>query len=245
MAMNEMMPSLDLITLPAGNFTFAALDYEPRRPRGVSIVAGHGYSSSKQNLDGLAAFLAAHGFRVLSLDFPGHKLGASGGVLRSLADLTACIRAAAVYARDRYGPVVYALGHSMGAAMALRACASDRWIAGAIAIATGYEPLRGLEALTARGAVDFRSSYVDGLTLPEVMRSVEQDPGFLQADLAGRPVLYIAAEQDMMIRPAAVAALFERGPEPKSFVTVASDHTHAADHSRAPVLAWLDALHPR
>ena len=63
--------------------------YEARRPRGVTIVAGHGYSSSKQNLDSLCAFLASHGFAVYSLDFPGHKLGASGGRLRSLDDLLA------------------------------------------------------------------------------------------------------------------------------------------------------------
>ncbi len=64
--------------------SIAVLEYEPRRARGVTIVAGHGYSSSKQNLDGLCAFLASHGFGVYSLDFPGHKLGASGGRLDSV-----------------------------------------------------------------------------------------------------------------------------------------------------------------
>ncbi|HEX3468453.1 MAG TPA: hypothetical protein VHT05_10275, partial [Candidatus Elarobacter sp.] len=65
----------------------AFLAYEARRARDVALVAGHGYSSSKQNLDGLCAFLASHGFGVFSLDFPGHKLGASGGRLRSVEDL--------------------------------------------------------------------------------------------------------------------------------------------------------------
>ena len=74
--------TLELLRLEtAAGGSVAALDYGARRPRGVSLAVGHGYSSSKHNLDSLCAFLASHGFHVVSIDFPGHKLGASGGRL--------------------------------------------------------------------------------------------------------------------------------------------------------------------
>ena len=110
--------SVELIRVPAGRQEIAVLAYAPRRARGVSIVAGHGYSSSKHNLDALCAFLAGHGFAVYSLDFPGHKLGASGGALRSADDLIAAMGAVVERALHRREPV-YVLGHSMGAHVAL------------------------------------------------------------------------------------------------------------------------------
>jgi pimeloyl-ACP methyl ester carboxylesterase len=237
--------TLELVRLQAADFSLAALDYAPRRPRDVSIVFGHGYSSSKHNLDSLASFLAAHGYRIISVDFPGPKLGASGGTLRSFEDLLQSMDAAAAYARERYGPTVYVLGHSMGAMTALRCCARDQTLSGAVSIATGYGRLRALQALTARGTTDLRSAYVDGLTLPQVAEYVERDQDAILPALAGRPVLYIAAERDMMVGTADVQALFDRAPEPKSFATVASDHTNASEYSRGAVLAWLNALHPR
>jgi pimeloyl-ACP methyl ester carboxylesterase len=223
----------------------AVLDYEPRRPRNVALVAGHGYSSSKHNLDMLCAFLAAQGFRVLSLDFPGHKLGASGGRLESIDDLTDAMGAALRYARERYTSVVYALGHSMGATTALRACAADPAVTGAVAIATGYGRPSALVALAAKGSVDLRSSYVDGLTLPELAEATHAVLDRALAGLAGRPVLYVAAERDMMVSRASARALFEAAPEPKTFVSVDSDHTYAGENARAAVLAWLNERHPR
>jgi pimeloyl-ACP methyl ester carboxylesterase len=221
------------------------LVYEARRPRGVTVVAGHGYSSSKHNLDFLCAFLAGHGFVVYSLDFPGHKLGASGGRLRSDSDLIASMQAVVERARQGTGEVIYTMGHSMGAMTALRTAALDPGIAGAIAIATGYGRPSALNALRAMGATDFRDSYVDGLTLPELTEDLDRAFDADLHKLSGRPVLYIAAERDMMVSQASVRELFERAPEPKTLVTVSSDHTTAADASRAPVLQWLNALHPR
>ena len=223
----------------------ATLDYEPRRPRAISIVAGHGYSSSKHNLDALCAFLASHGYRVLSIDFPGHKLGASGGRLASVFDLTDAMAAAVSYARERYGHPVYTLGHSMGATTALRTCAADPRIAGAISIATGYGRPAALAAFGARGAVDLRSAYVDGLTLRDVVAQTEPLLDAALAALAGRPALYVAAERDGMVSRASAEELFVRAPEPKTFVTIASDHTYAGEQARAAVLAWLNARHPR
>jgi uncharacterized protein len=223
----------------------AVLEYEARRPRDVTLVVGHGYSSSKQNLDGLCAFLASHGFRSYSLDFPGHKLGASGGRVDRVEDLFDAMSAVVRFARERGAQTVYTMGHSMGAATALIVAARDPSIAGAISIATGYGRPTVLDALAARGVVDLRSSYVDGLTLQEVAQGWQPHLDPALARLAGRPVLFVAAERDAMVARSSVEALYERAAEPKTFVTVPSDHTFAGDSSRTAVLQWLNALHPR
>ncbi len=237
---------LDLLTLETiRGHGIAALDYEPRRPRGVALVAGHGYSSSKQNLDGLCAFLASHGYHVVSVDFPGHKLGATGGRLDDVADLTESLGAAVTFARDRYRCPVYALGHSMGAIAALHTCAADPRVTGAISIATGYGRPSAMLAMQARGVVDLRSSYVDGWTLQDLVAHTEPLLDGVLARLAGKPVLYVAASRDGMVSPASARELFDRAPEPKSFATVESDHTYAGENARAAVLAWLNDRHPR
>ena len=202
-------------------------------------------SSSKHNLDPLCGFLAGHGFRVLSLDFPGHKLGASGGRLRSVDDLTGAMLAVAGFAFERYGAPVYVLGHSMGASTALRACAESPAIAGAVSIATGYGRPSALEALKARGTVDLRGSYVDGLTLEELASETQPLIDGALERLAGRPVLYVAADRDMMVSRESARELFERAPEPKTFALIESDHTYAGENARAAILAWLNELHPR
>ncbi|HEY0396518.1 MAG TPA: alpha/beta fold hydrolase [Candidatus Elarobacter sp.] len=237
--------NVSLHRVDAGFNTVAALEYEARRPRGVTLVVGHGYSSSKQNLDGLCAFLASHGFTSYSLDFPGHKLGASGGRLRGVEDLFDAMAAVVRFARSRGAAAVYAMGHSMGAASALCAAGRDASLAGAIAIATGYGRPTVLDALAARGVVDLRSSYVDGLTLQEVSHEWQPHLEAALPALAGRPVLFVAAERDAMVSPSSVEALYAHAAEPKTFVTVASDHTFAGDNSRTAVLQWLNALHPR
>ncbi|HEX3462653.1 MAG TPA: alpha/beta fold hydrolase [Candidatus Elarobacter sp.] len=223
----------------------AVLEYEARRARGVTLVVGHGYSSSKQNLDGLCAFLGSHGYTSYSLDFPGHKLGASGGRLRSDEDLFDAMSAVVRFARERGATTVYTLGHSMGAATALIVAGRDPSIAGAVSIATGYGRLTVLETLAARGVVDLRSSYVDGLTLQEIVAEWQPEIDAALPALAGRPVLFVAAERDAMVARSSVEALYARAAEPKTFVTVPSDHTFAGDNSRTAVLHWLNALHPR
>jgi pimeloyl-ACP methyl ester carboxylesterase len=235
----------ELFRVAAGANEIAVLAYEARRPRGITIVAGHGYSSSKQNIDLLCAFLASHGFSVFSLDFPGHKLGASGGVLRSAEDLIDAMSAVVGEARGRGATTVYVLGHSMGATTALCAAGRDPAIAGVVSIATGWGRPQALDALARGGVVDLRSSYVDGLALPELAAQWEPLLADALPRLAGRPQLYIAAQRDGMVARASVDALFERAPEPKTFATVDSDHTFAGDSSRPAVLAWLNERHAR
>ena len=235
---------LRVLTTARGK-TVTALDYEPRRARGIALAVGHGYSSSKANLDILCGFLASHGFNVVSVDFPGHKLGCSGGRLESVDDLTEALGAAVRFGRETYDVPVYALGHSMGAMTALRTCAQDARVAGAVSIATGYGRPTALSAVALRGAVDLRSAYVEGLTLQELVAETEPLVDATLAALAGRPVLYIAADRDGMVSRASADELFRRAPEPKTFTLIPSDHTTAGDNARAAVLAWLNALHPR
>ncbi len=158
---------VNLLHLPGKSNDVAVLEYEPRRSRSVSIVTGHGYSSSKHNLDFLCGFLASHGFGVFSLDFPGHKLGASGGYLRGVDDLLAAMGTVVDHVRERSEDPIYLMGHSMGAMTAIFLAAKDQTIAGTIAITTGYGRPSAIDTLASKGATDFRSSYVSGVTLPE------------------------------------------------------------------------------
>lgn len=238
------MPNVELFRIEAEHNPVAVLRYEPRRARGISVIAGHGYSSSKQNLDFLASFLASHGFGVYSFDFPGHKLGASGGVLRSVDDCIDAMSAVLNFARERGDVLAYTLGHSMGGMTALFTAALDPTVLGTIAIATGFGRPTSLESLQRVGVADFRASYVVGVTLPELVADVDRRYRELLGRLAGRPALYVVADRDAMVSPKSVRELYDRAPNPKTLVTIGSDHTYAAEHSRAAVLEWLNALHP-
>jgi alpha-beta hydrolase superfamily lysophospholipase len=237
--------NVELFRVDAGTNSVAVLGYEARRPRGVTLVVGHGYSSSKQNLDMLCSFLSGHGFAIYSLDFPGHKLGSSGGRLNAATDLTDAMHAVVAEARKRGAGPLYVMGHSMGATTALCTAGDDPTIDGVISIATGYGRPQALDALARGGVVDLRSSYVDGLALPEVAAQWQPLLDAALPKLAGRPQLYIAAERDGMVARASVEELFEHAPDPKTFAMVASDHTFAGDNSRAAVLAWLNERHVR
>ncbi len=238
------MVNVELIRLEGTHNPLAVLYYEARRPRGVTLVAGHGYSSSKQNLDFLCSFLASHGFGVYSLDFPGHKLGASGGELRGVDDCIEAMSRVLSFSRSLGNGTHYTMGHSMGGMTAIFCAALDENVAGTIAITTGYGRPTSLEALQRVGVSDFRASYVVGVALPELVAGVEKVYDELLPRLAGRPALYIAASRDAMVSPSSVKALYERAPEPKSLVTIDSDHTYAAERSRAEVLSWLSERHP-
>ena len=240
----ELVSKVELFRLSASRNPVAVLRYDPRRPRGACVIAGHGYSSSKQNLDFLCSFLSSHGFGVYSLDFPGHKLGSSGGELRGVDDCIDAMVAVVKFARECGDGATYTLGHSMGGMTAIFTAALDPDIAGTIAIATGYGRPTSLEALQKVGVADFRSSYVVGVTLPELVADVDRRYGELLARLAGRPALYVAANRDAMVSPKSVRELYDRAPEPKSFATIDSDHTYAAERARAVVLEWLNEHHP-
>ena len=236
---------VDLQRAQGRNNNVAVLHYEPRRSRGVTIVAAHGYSSSKHNLDALCGFLSSHGFDVFSLDFPGHKLGASGGILRGMEDCVDAMQAVIAHARAAIEQPVILLGHSLGAMTAVFTGALDPDVRAVSAIATGYGRPSALAAMRSAGTMDFRSSYVDGVDLQTLVSDVDQWYERSLPKLQGRPLLFIGASRDAMVSPSSVKALYEKAPEPKSLVTIESDHTFAGEHARGEVLEWLNPLFPR
>jgi hypothetical protein len=127
---------------------------------------------------------------------------------------------------------------------AIFTAALDEKILGTVAIATGYGRPTSLAALRKIGATDFRSSYVVGVTLPELVAGVDQRYVQLLGRLAGRQALYVAAQRDGMVSPQSVRELYEHAPESKTFATIDSDHTYAAERARATVLEWLNQRHP-
>ena len=48
-----------------------------------------------------------------------------------------------------------------------------------------------------------------------------------------------------MVSPRSVEDLYNRAPDPKTFVTIESDHTYAGENARSAVLQWLNERHPR
>lgn len=236
---------VDLQRARGKNNNVAVLHYAPRRPRAVTLVVGHGYSSSKHNLDALCGFLSSHGFDVYNLDFPGHKLGASGGVLRGIEDCIDAYQAVIAHARAANDQPVYLVGHSMGAMTGLFTAALDETIRGVVSIATGYGRPSALAALKAAGAIDFRSSYVEGIDLPHLVADVDEWYERSLPKMSGRPLLFVAASRDGMVSQASVRELYDRAPDPKTLVIIESDHTYAGEHARGDVLEWLNHLHPR
>lgn len=232
--------NLTLEYLNTGGHRIATLIYDPPQPKAVTLVLGHGYSSSKQNLDFLAGFVAQHGFRTVTFDFPGHKLGASGGRLESFETCLETMATVVERAMQRFGGETYVGGHSLGAATALRICGGDPRLAGCVSIATGRDIGANLDQIRARGPLSFRAAYVDGVSLPELIEqmSVDSIDAALEG-IAGRPLLVVAAAHDMIAPRSQVEALFERASEPKRLHVIESDHTSAASNSKAAVLAWL------
>jgi pimeloyl-ACP methyl ester carboxylesterase len=182
---------------------------------------------------------------VYSLDFPGHKLGASGGELRGMDDCIDAMSATVRFARQRSAGPVLAMGHSMGAMTAIFTAALDRSLSGTIAIATGYGRPSALATIASSAGSDFRASYVRGVALPELVEGLNERFDRALPLLANRAQLYVAAKHDAMVNERSVRDLFDRASEPKSFASIESDHTFAADHARGTVLQWLNERYPR
>ena len=195
----------------------------------------------------MCSFLASHGYGVYSLDFPGHKLGASGGELRGVDDcVDANDGAVAAFARERGdGGPICTFGHSMGGMTAIFTAALD--------------PRDSRRRSRSRPDTDGRRRSnrcrrIGASGFPFLLRrgrgSAAPGSGRRSALCASAPFGRTAGAlrcggSDGMVSPSSVRELYDRAPEPKWLASVDSDHTYAGEHARAVVLEWLNARRPR
>jgi alpha-beta hydrolase superfamily lysophospholipase len=232
--------SIDLADIPSAGGTVRALLYHTSRPA-TCVVLCHGYSAGKHNLDLLAYHLAIEGYIALTIDFQGHKLGASSLPLARAEDLTTNALDAVAFAKAQplVGRVLVG-GHSMGAATAIGAAVQTSEVAGVIAMCTALQR----ESETARaglaGGLINRAAYVEGASPREITAAMDRYTARV-ADLAPRPLLVIAAAKDALVAPSAVRQLFEAAAEPKTYELVDATHTDCAERARFVVVRWLRA----
>jgi alpha-beta hydrolase superfamily lysophospholipase len=232
--------AIDLLDFPSAGGTVRGLLYHTRRPA-TCVVLCHGYSASKHNVDLLAYHLAIEGFIALSIDFQGHKLGASSMPLARAQDLLENALDAVAFAKSTpaVGRIVLG-GHSMGAATAIGAAVRSPDVAGVIAMCTARK--RGDEAAAAglAGGLVNRAAYVDGASPREITAAMDECTAQI-ARVAPRPLLVIAAAKDALVAPSAVKQLFDAAAEPKTYEIVDATHTDCAERSRFVVVRWLRA----
>jgi len=106
------------LTTGAGCVAVHEFRPEGREPRGNVLVI-HGWRSRTEFMRALIQGLTGEGYRVMSLDLPGH--GASSGRRLDVKTAVQATKAAA----DWFGPVFAIVGHSFGGAVAINAAAGS------------------------------------------------------------------------------------------------------------------------
>ncbi len=114
--------------LPVGNRCVMVHEFRPRggRANAGTVLVLHGWRSRTEYMKSLIEAYRDAGFRVMSLDLPGH-----GGSAGRRLNLASAVRAAHV-AGEWFGPFAAVIGHSFGGSVAVNA------VAGSI---TGVPPL--------------------------------------------------------------------------------------------------------
>ncbi|MBV8223184.1 MAG: alpha/beta fold hydrolase [Candidatus Eremiobacteraeota bacterium] len=232
--------AIDPIEFPSAGGTVRGLFYHTGRTASCAVIC-HGYSSSKQNVDPLAYHLASEGFTALAFDFLGHKLGASSRPLVRAEDLVVNALDAIAFARGRAlaGRIIVG-GHSMGAATAIGAALQDAGVQGVFALCTSRN--RGAQLASdglVRGLIN-RRVYVDGAGPEEITAAMDAHTA-RAAEVAPRPILFVAGSKDALVAPSAVKQLFDEAREPKTYELIEANHTDAAERSRFVVTRWLRA----
>lgn len=231
----------------AGWFIPAAAD----RANGAAIVLCHGYGSNRAEMLPEAAILTRRGYSALLFDFRGH--GESEGDLVTLGyDEVKDVQAAVAYLRTRpeIAPErIGVLGHSMGAATAIRAAAQTPEIR-AVAAEGAYASLADTIAdnfgnFTALPRFPFApltlalGAWQTGLDAEKV-RPVDD-----VARISPRPVLLIHGLADAVVAPENARQLYQAAGEPKTLWQPAGvGHAAAASQSpaefEAQVIAFFD-----
>ena len=235
------------------SFQLPAAGLPPPKPAVGTAFLLHGYGVDLETLLPLGVFLAEAGWRSVLVDLRGH--GSSGGRqvsfgVRETEDLRE-LRAALAQEGRVGGPCV-AVGHSLGAALALRWAAQDPEVEGAVAL--------GPFAEFVPAALRLRSEYAKWVPRGWVRRAAEKVPGLLGVERANLdPVsvvqnravhaLLIASAADV-ITPPEDAAVLESTLGPRGELLIVGGATHetlpyAFGQHGETLRQWLSALGTR
>jgi alpha-beta hydrolase superfamily lysophospholipase len=213
----------------------------PSAPNGDWVLLFHGVSDNRTGDLGHAEFLLRHGYCVVMMDSRDH--GESGGDMATYGwkeryDTVAITDA--LYASERVRHL-YALGVSMGGAIALQSAAVEPRIEAVVAEApfanlreVGYD-YAGLHAGSWLGKSLFRPAPM------MVMRSIEKEGGFKPEDVSPEkavasrafPVLLICGTRDSTIPCRHAERIYKAAIGPKE-LWVVRGAGHAAALGQAP-----------
>ena len=233
----------------------SALRYLPEGDmRPVALLFTHGFTSGKHSMDSLASYLAGKGFEGLTFDFVGHKLGGSGGELRSMEEAAENLHDTLKWLRaNSNAERIVLVGHSMGAAAALRVAANEsktlnqdpeapltQPIAGIACICIGIDPFKGFEGEIGKAMLKQRSDYVAGASAETLLYELNVMV-FSAREIGAIPALFIAAKQDVLVSAERVEALAALASN-SVVVRIDSSHLEGPDRSRPALFQWLNQL---
>jgi alpha-beta hydrolase superfamily lysophospholipase len=213
----------------------------PSRPNGDWVLLYHGVADNRTGNLGHAEFLLRHGYSLVMMDSRAH--GQSGGVMATYGwlernDTRAIVDA--LYAGESVRHL-YALGVSMGAAIALQSAAVEPRIA-AVSAEDPFASLRevtydyaGLEFSPLLGKSFFRPASITAL------QAVRRDGGFdpdevspeKAVTLRAFPVLLICGSEDHRIPCRHAEAIYRAAIGPKE-LWIVDGAGHASALGRAP-----------
>ncbi|HZV80463.1 MAG TPA: alpha/beta fold hydrolase [Candidatus Binatus sp.] len=231
---------VDDVEFPSAGGTVRGLFYHSGR-EATCVVLCHGYSSAKHNVDPLAYHLATEGYSSLAFDFQGHKLGCSSRPLARADDLVANAIDAIAFAKTReFVKGVVIGGHSMGAATAIGAALRAPDVEAIILISTArHRAARFSSDGLVRGLIN-RKPYVDGVGPEEITAAMDSHTARI-AELAPRPILFVAGSKDALVAPSATKQLFDEAGDPKTYELIEANHTDSAERARFVITRWLKA----
>jgi pimeloyl-ACP methyl ester carboxylesterase len=226
----------DLITRAPDGTSLRGWKVKAAHPNGKWVLLLHGRSQNRLSMLGYAKFLLSSGFSVVMMDARAH--GESGGTISTYGHVERYDVKAVVDALTASEPVdhAYALGESMGAAVALQAAAADPRIEAVVAegafrnlheVMFDYAGLRWSAFL---GKTLFRPAAILAVHEAEQQAGFKFDDVSPEASVSERkfPIMLISGLSDHNIPKRHAEAIYSAASGPKELWLVPKAHHQGA-----------------